>query len=66
MLFSYIGPGIGAGALVVLAGILIAGLFLFYAFIYLPIRLKMRNANHSSKEAELPQAESSPAENQDR
>ena len=38
MFLAYLGPGIGIGGLILVIGLGVAMLFLFYAFIYLPFK----------------------------
>ena len=40
--FLYLGPGLGIGSLIALAGIGIALLFVLYSFIFLPIKKALR------------------------
>ena len=41
-MLAYLGPGVGIGGLVIVLGLGVAGLFLLYAFIYLPFRQAYR------------------------
>jgi hypothetical protein len=52
MVILYLGPGIGVGGLVVLAGFGVAILFLFYAFVFLPLRQTLRKRKQIEDKAE--------------
>lgn len=52
MVILYLGPGIGVGGLVVLAGFAVAILFLFYAFVFLPLRQTLRKRQQTEDKAE--------------
>lgn len=40
--FLYIGPGMGVGSIIILAGLLLALGFVLYSFVYLPLRKVFR------------------------